>query len=189
MDAEQVARANASTDRRESRRRVIQALLGALTTLGIVHGASAGRHAGKKRRLKKRRRRQSGCQRGQTACRLGTKRSICVDLQSHAAHCGACGNACPTDTMCTGGVCVPAPCSGTQKRCSGICTDTNANPAHCGTCGNSCDIGEVCEDGACVSAYRFDRKFGSQGTGAGQVMSPRGLALDNDGNDLVADET
>jgi hypothetical protein len=70
----------------------------------------------------------------------------CVELQSDAAHCGACDNACPAGATCEQGSCV---CAGGGSSCSGACVDTQSDPANCGTCGRQCPPVQVCSLGDC----------------------------------------
>jgi hypothetical protein len=57
----------------------------------------------------------------------------CVNLANDPRHCGVCDRPCSTDTYCTGGDCVPPPCTTTCE--SGSC---------CGA--ECCDVGELCCD-------------------------------------------
>jgi hypothetical protein len=65
----------------------------------------------------------------------------CVDLQSDDANCGECGNVCPSDETCQGGVCRcgsnPA-CGSGLTCCGGECVNLLTNPNHCTECGNAC---------------------------------------------------
>jgi hypothetical protein len=69
---------------------------------------------------------------GEEACECGVlTRCIgaCVDLQTDAAHCGACGNACSAGATCTSGSCTtPDPCGSGESVCgfplsNAICCD------------------------------------------------------------------
>lgn len=70
----------------------------------------------------------------------------CVDLQTSAAHCGQCDNACPAGGVCTDGTCG---CPAGQSVCGGACVDTNVDLKNCGTCSNACSTGATCTDGEC----------------------------------------
>ena len=107
----------ALTRRAASRRALLPALGGGVLALGLV--ASPAAEARKKR------------------CGGGKKRcdGRCVNLQTNAKHCGACGNACGANRACEGGECVAA-----ADRCS--------NPAVCNTeyvaCGTTAGSGDPC---------------------------------------------
>ena len=82
----------------------------------------------------------------------------CVDPQTDAAHCGACGHACVSSAVCLAGVCRPAPqdagagaCPVGQVRCGPYCTITATDPLHCGRCDNHCLRGQSCAAGLCVA--------------------------------------
>ncbi len=60
------------------------------------------------------------CRSPNARCGKG-KNSICTDLSSDEANCGACGNACGTGQMC----------------CNGTCVDPS-DRCNCGACGNTC---------------------------------------------------
>ncbi len=70
-----------------------------------------------------------------------------VDVQSNAAHCGQCNNACEGD--CVDGSCA-CPVEGSAL-CGedGRCTDVLYDPRNCGGCGEVCGTGEVCRQGSC----------------------------------------
>lgn len=83
-----------------------------------------------------------------------------VDTTNTPAHCGRCGNACPstvpdaTAVTCTGGACVPT-CRAGRGNCDGMLangceTDLTSTPAHCGACGNACAAGNACVAGRCL---------------------------------------
>lgn len=73
--------------------------------------------------------------------------SACVDLQTDAANCGACGKTCPTSASCANGACA---CPGGLMDCGGACVDTMTSAANCGSCGKSCPTGAACAAGACA---------------------------------------
>ncbi len=87
-----------------------------------------------------------GCGAGMS-CPIGTAccAGRCLDLQSDAAHCGACGTACSAGQAC----------------CAGACTATATSPQHCGACGTVCDAPNAtpacaagrCALGACAMGY------------------------------------
>jgi hypothetical protein len=75
------------------------------------------------------------CTGGKTKCN-----GSCVDINTSAKHCGACGLSCGEGQTCSQGACV---CDAGQKICGGKCVklDTKDN---CGACGNVCAKGEQC---------------------------------------------
>jgi hypothetical protein len=84
------------------------------------------------------------CATGETACG-----GACVDLQSDASHCGACGVSCGPGT-CSAGACVCDP--GATECTAGAgtrCADLRTDPANCGACRNACPAGDTCTGGAC----------------------------------------
>ncbi|MBI5532129.1 MAG: hypothetical protein HY898_05420 [Deltaproteobacteria bacterium] len=84
------------------------------------------------------------CGLGQTDCG-----GSCVSLASDPANCGACGHACASTDICSGGTCV-LNCVGGLSPCSGVCVDLQADPWNCGTCGTTCIGGTVCISGTCL---------------------------------------
>jgi hypothetical protein len=86
-----------------------------------------------------------GCATGQTDCG-----GACIDLNSHAGHCGACFNSCALGLVCEGGVCVaPFSCPAGQTDCGGYCADLQSDYANCGACHTFCDSG-TCRGGGCA---------------------------------------
>lgn len=92
------------------------------------------------------------CTSGQTDCS-----GVCVELNSNAAHCGACNNACNAHQMCADGVCV-LDCPSGQTDCSGTCIDTRKDVDNCGACGTTCAAGEVCSNGSCALSCQANLK-------------------------------
>ena len=75
---------------------------------------------------------------------------MCIDVQSNAANCGACGTACTGTQVCRMGACVEdMMCPTGQQRCGATCIDTTSDAMNCGSCGNACAAGESCNGGAC----------------------------------------
>ena len=83
-----------------------------------------------------------------------------TDLYNSAAHCGACGHACPAARPHTVAVCTAATC-GTVCATSyfdcdgdpdnGCEADLRVTAAHCGACGVACAAGQRCGGGGCVA--------------------------------------
>ena len=84
------------------------------------------------------------CDLGQTSCS-----GECVDLDSNANHCGACGNACGAGQVCDGAGSCSESCPGGTTPCNGECVDLGSSADHCGACGNACGPSETCMAGTC----------------------------------------
>jgi hypothetical protein len=80
------------------------------------------------------------------AVTAGGSDQVCVDLQSDAQHCGACGTACAGGQICAQGSCA---CPAGQTFCGDRCVDLQADLQSCGSCGNACASGQVCNAGKC----------------------------------------
>lgn len=101
------------------------------------------------------------CDGGFGDCDADASNGCEVDLNTTAAHCGACGNACAAGENCCGGTCMDLnadagncgacgnACPAGQSCCSGACADLTSDVDNCGACGNACAAGEVCSQGAC----------------------------------------
>lgn len=86
----------------------------------------------------------ASCPAGTVACA-----TVCVDLTQSTAHCGACGQACPTGMLCQAGACA---CPQGLAACGGRCVDLLSDGENCGTCGTSCAAqGLFCSQGTCSS--------------------------------------
>jgi hypothetical protein len=72
---------------------------------------------------------------------------MCANLNTDAANCGACGNACGAGMNCSSGACV---CDAPGTNCTNTCVHLDTDAANCGTCGNACGAGMNCSSGACV---------------------------------------
>ncbi len=89
------------------------------------------------------------CSAGRTLCTVpapdpGMEFLFCADTQTDPAHCGRCGNACPSGQDCRAGACA---CPAGRTRCGASCVDTRSDAANCGGCGVPC--GGTCADGTC----------------------------------------
>lgn len=131
------------------------------------------------------------CPTGQRLCN-----DICIDITSHDAHCGNCGQSCPEAQHCEGGECV---CGSDYEACNGACVDTSADVDHCGGCGESCSSGDggtiaSCIDGEChyecddaipcdTGCCSFETELASTASGDGDSVS---LTLDSEGNPHLA---
>lgn len=98
------------------------------------------------------------CSNGTCICPADTHAvcdGICSDLSKDLSNCGACGNFCASDRICSAGKCVCDPSKATFTECSGKCVDLKTDVVHCGACNETttptCDAAQVCTDGACAS--------------------------------------
>ncbi|UJR84356.1 MXAN_6577-like cysteine-rich protein [Sandaracinus amylolyticus] len=87
----------------------------------------------------------ASCTGGATSCG-----GQCVDLASDFSNCGACGNACNADEVCSGSRCLTGGCPSGTTSCGGSCVDTERSATHCGECGNTCVGGSSCMAGECT---------------------------------------
>jgi len=103
------------------------------------------------------------CQGGVCNCLQGFAdcNGKCVDLQTDAQSCGACGCVCATGSICSGGACWPGCPTGQTpccvgpsqpgcKNCPAVCVALQTDPYNCGTCGNVCPTGQTCTSGTCT---------------------------------------
>jgi hypothetical protein len=68
----------------------------------------------------------------------------CVDLQTHASHCGSCGHGCDGG-VCSAGIC----CAAGLVNCGGVCADLAIDVSNCGACGKPCAPPATCVASAC----------------------------------------
>ncbi len=76
--------------------------------------------------------------------------AACVDVQTTAAHCGRCGNACGTGQTCVAGVCT-TPCAAPRTVCGSACVDLQTTATNCGRCDVACTTGQTCVAGVCTT--------------------------------------
>lgn len=103
------------------------------------------------------------------ACPTGLTRcgDACVDLQTTAGACGACGTKCPGGQACSAGTCG---CPAGKTACGSTCVDVRSSALHCGACSTTCTAGQSCQAGECKCASATD------------------IVCDNACTDLKADE-
>lgn len=138
----------AAASRRSALRLLGGGALGGLLALLGLADAEAGK---KKRRKRPNRRAQRRCPAGTLRCGGGA----CVALQADPHNCGACGNACQVDEVCSRGACKTACDVGLTVCRRGACADLTTDPLDCGRCGNACgndagDAPKICTGGRCL---------------------------------------
>jgi endo-1,4-beta-D-glucanase Y len=71
----------------------------------------------------------------------------CIDLQTDASNCGACGTICPGGTVCQNGLCEAnlcnPPCAAGESCINGVCQNLLG-------CNPPCGVTETCSNGVCV---------------------------------------
>ena len=81
---------------------------------------------------------KTACPAGNCSCASGNLTDCgsagCFDLQTDAANCRTCGNACAAGQLC----------------CAAICTSVATDNAACGACGNVCTSPKSCQNGSCT---------------------------------------
>ena len=91
------------------------------------------------------------CGAGQTSC--GT---ACVDLQTSADHCGACGSVCAGGSTCQKGFCTSeGSCAADRLACGSKCIDPRNDSVNCGACGHACGAAGACVKGGCPGELRI----------------------------------
>jgi hypothetical protein len=86
------------------------------------------------------------CPEGQSLCS-----GVCIDVNTSADHCGACGVECAAGDACVAGACQNmTACGAGESMCGDSCVNTSNDSAHCGGCNNSCGSGAVCQAGSCA---------------------------------------
>ena len=81
----------------------------------------------------------TSCAAGSMLCPIGPESYACVDVQSSADNCGACGvHTDPNRPDC----------------CAGKLTNLHNYTDNCGACGVQCEHGDYCRDGLCVGGGR-----------------------------------
>ena len=84
--------------------------------------------------------------------------SVCVNTQTDATNCGACGRACTAGQSCVTGVCTGgSTCTAPMTMCSGLCVNTQTDASNCGLCGRVCPTGQACSAGACTTTCASPR--------------------------------
>ncbi len=76
---------------------------------------------------------------------------MCVPTHADPDNCGACGNVCEGEQVCSAGVCSDG-CAPGLAACDNACVDLANDSAHCGECGSACEAGKGCADGRCVDS-------------------------------------
>lgn len=73
---------------------------------------------------------------------------VCVNLQTHAEHCGGCNQRCAGRQTCHNGACICEPGLSWCDRAG--CVDHLSDLQHCGGCGLACQVGLLCIEGQCA---------------------------------------
>lgn len=73
----------------------------------------------------------------------------CIPTSADPKNCGACGEECVGDEVCSAGVC-SADCVPGLTACDNSCVDLDNDSAHCGDCDTVCEDGKGCANGRCV---------------------------------------
>jgi hypothetical protein len=112
----------------------------------------------------------ASCTAGYGNCDNNAANGCEVNLNTTAAHCGACGRACATGQVCSNGTCSNI-CAAPTTFCSGQCVNTATDVSHCGGCGRMCPAfpngTAQCASGACggLCAAGFGNCNGLPGDG------------------------
>lgn len=112
----------------------------------------------------------STCNGGFGNCDANAANGCETNLQTTAAHCGACGAACAANFVCQGGRCVcdaNSDCASGQACCNGACVDIRSNAANCGACGAVCASGQSCCSGTCKNLATDINNCGGCGRACG----------------------
>ncbi|MBL8600440.1 MAG: hypothetical protein JNK72_00805 [Myxococcales bacterium] len=92
-----------------------------------------------------------------------------TNTTNSVAHCGRCGNACPTPpnaaAVCAAGACGLGACTTGFGNCdgngaNGCEVDLRSSDLHCGACNNVCAAGTTCVAGACAPRPAGDGRDG-----------------------------
>ncbi len=103
---------------------------------------------------------QIACQGGFGDCNSSASDGCETNLNTSAAHCGACNTPCSGNhgtASCSGGNCSISCASGfkdcdTNPRANGCEVDSQTDNNHCGACTTKCTGGQTCKTGACACA-------------------------------------
>lgn len=90
-----------------------------------------------------------------TACNGG-----CVNTATDSDNCGDCGVVCPSGMACSGGICQCT--DSTKSLCGGTCVNKSTDIFNCGSCGTQCFGGSSCVNGGCRCAH--GQHFDATGT-------------------------
>jgi hypothetical protein len=97
----------------------------------------------------------SVCLTGNTLCAPDGGAAFCANTQTDNANCGACGAACPSGQVCSGGACLGTCAPGFATCTSGsgapYCANLGSDTNNCGACGTACPSGQTCNgSGVCA---------------------------------------
>ncbi|HET8940164.1 MAG TPA: hypothetical protein VFN67_42275 [Polyangiales bacterium] len=112
----------------------------------------------------------STCNAGFGNCDANASNGCETNLQTNAAHCSACGAACPANFVCQAGRCVcdsNSDCASGQNCCNGACVDVRGDKNNCGGCGTVCAGSQSCCSGTCRDLTSDVNNCGSCGRTCG----------------------
>lgn len=89
----------------------------------------------------------ASCAAPKKECTKGSQ-TVCTDVSSDDANCGACNTVCPTGSTCKSSSCACTDGTKTFCKTSNTCTDTKADPKNCGACDVVCPNAN-CTNGQC----------------------------------------
>ncbi len=72
----------------------------------------------------------------------GNCNNVCVNLYTSNEHCGACGQPCNDDSICSYGTCKP---KSEYQYCGEFAVNTSIDSANCSKCGNVCSKEQRCD--------------------------------------------
>jgi hypothetical protein len=112
------------------------------------------------------------CPPPQQPCSSGDGGSLCTNVQSDPANCGACNHPCDVGRDCVQAVCMPSCAPGLVHCGAATCVNLQDDPSNCGQCGAVCEPNGFCAQGSCHCAAGY--------TDCGAAAAPQCLLLLSD---------